>query len=158
MGSSRFGDTLLELETPGGWGLSVSWSPSGCTLAIASQKGLSVIGGFGDLENAGNNGIQMHPDGPLVRQDLTLPSLPLKTVVFLSDDVLIGGGFDYKPLVVRRQSSGSWAIDGFIEAPVAGNQCVANCIVSISGVRSENGKLRCMTSSIDGKIAEWEVE
>jgi len=119
LGSSRFGEYLLELPLPGGWGLAAAFSPDGSCLAVASQGSqLTLLSGT-DLQDfaslaafaptaaaeaaAGAEGAE----GCRV-QHLQLPGLPLKCLAFLSGSLLVGGGFDCQPQLFTRGASGSW--------------------------------------------------
>jgi actin related protein 2/3 complex subunit 1A/1B len=105
LGASKFGDCLLELPLPGGWGLAVAFSLDGATLAAASQASqLTLLPGL-DLQDPASLG----PAAAAGRaQHLQLPALPLKCLAFLSDTLLGGGGFDCHPLLFQRQADGRW--------------------------------------------------
>ena len=127
--ASRFGECLLRARLPGGWGLAAAWSPSGHTLAVASQGSqLTLLRGL-DLSDPG----ALPPGAPDAAGDaaeaaaaaaagggarlqhLPLPGLPLKCLAFLTDSLLVGGGFDFKPLLFARGGGGDWQCQGYLQ-------------------------------------------
>jgi hypothetical protein len=110
LGASRFGDCLLELPLPGGWGLATAFSPAGHCLAVASQGSqLMLLTGIDMADSASLDAAAADAAVSGRLQHLQLPGLPLKCLVFLSDSVLAAGGFDYHPLLfVRRPADGQW--------------------------------------------------
>ncbi|PRW57017.1 actin-related 2 3 complex subunit 1A [Chlorella sorokiniana] len=107
LAGSRFGDCLLELPLAGGWGLAAAFSPDGSCLAVASQGSqLTLLSGI-DLQDLSSlDAAEAEAAGRV--QQLALPCLPLKCVAFLSDGMLAGGGFDYRPVLCSRQGDGTW--------------------------------------------------
>ena len=111
LGASRFGDCLLELALPGGWGLATAFSPAGDCLAVASQGSqLMLLTGIILADPVSLDAAAAEAAEASGRvQHLRLPGLPLKCLVFLSDSVLAAGGFDCHPLLfVRRPADGQW--------------------------------------------------
>eukprot|EP00887_Chlorella_sp_A99_P007732 scaffold20.g7732.t1 len=102
LGASRLGDALVEAPLPG-WGLAAAFSPRGGALAAASQGGLTLLDGI-DVRDPST-----WEAAAATQQQLALPSLPLKALAFLSDSLLVGGGFDCRPQLFRRAADGTWA-------------------------------------------------
>ena len=102
---------LLAAELAGGWGLALAFSPGGATLAAASQgSALTLLTGI-DLAEEDT---WRAAAGRL--QTLALPGLPLKALAFVDEDLLVGGGFDCRPLVFRRDpGTGAWAFDRHLQ-------------------------------------------
>lgn len=150
-GGKKFGDCLLELPTKCGWGLAVAWSPSGTSFAVACQEGLFIITGF-DTSVTDADVLKAQ----LIRQDVKLPGLPLKCIRFFSENVIVGGGFDYKPLVVRKDGQGNWSVDGYVEPADDGTGRLKNCIMSGCLTKGDGGR-RFLSASLDGQIAEWNI-
>lgn len=103
LAGTRFGDCLLEVALPGGWGLSLAFSPSGDCLVAASQASQLTLCGI-DLQEP----LAAAAERAGRLQHLQLPGLPLKALTFLSDAVLAGGGFDCTPHLFARGADGSW--------------------------------------------------
>lgn len=104
---TRFGDCLLEVALPGGWGLAVAFSPSGNCLAAASQASqLTLLSGISLQDASSLDATSAAASGRL--QHLHLPGLPLKILAFLSEDLLAGGGFDCQPVLCTRAADGQW--------------------------------------------------
>ncbi len=107
LAGSRFGDCLLELPLAGGWGLAAAFSPGGGCLAVASQGSqLTLLSGIDLQDPASLDAAAAEAAGRV--QHLALPCLPLKSLAFLSDGLLAGGGFDGCPVLCSRQGDGAW--------------------------------------------------
>lgn len=83
-----FGEAYLELSALG-WIHAVAWSPSGNILAYTGHDS-SVH--FADL-TTGRPGVD-----PVVHT-VRLPQLPLCSLLFLSEQALVGAGHDFNPTV-----------------------------------------------------------
>lgn len=102
LAGSRFGEALLDVEA-GSWVLAAAWSPGGSTLAFCCQDAtLTLLPGI-DLAQPGSLAAAR-------RQRVQLLGLPLKCLAFLSESVLAGGGFDFRPLLVAQQGAGEWQL------------------------------------------------
>ncbi len=124
LGASRFGEQLLAVDS-GAWVLAVAWSPSGDTLAFCSQDSTLTLLPAVHLSDAGSLG-----SAESRLQLLKLPGLPLKCLAFLSDSVLVGAGFDFRPLLFRRQEgSGLWQLVRLDSGAAASLGCSPNCSV-----------------------------
>ncbi|KAL6774103.1 hypothetical protein ACKKBG_A23775 [Auxenochlorella protothecoides x Auxenochlorella symbiontica] len=111
--------TLLYTATPspGAWAMSVAWDPSGSCMAVASSCGggapprLTLIAGL--LTGGGACTAEALREAGTRAQTLDLrgPCLGLTSLLFLTEDVLVGAGFHGRPLVFRRGADGPWAQD-----------------------------------------------
>lgn len=90
-----FGELLLELDAASGWVHTIKWSPSGNRLAFAGHD--SSIN-FADVSSQ-----------PPSVQRLRLHSLPLRDLLFLSEQSLVGVGEDTNPVLFQATDSGDWA-------------------------------------------------
>lgn len=101
----------MEVATKCGWGLAVAWAPSGTSLAFCGQLPKIGIAQSIDLHRE-NTWEEMHS----LIQFVDLPGLPLKSLAFARDDLVIGGGFDFKPAVLQAGANGAWSMTRFKEA------------------------------------------
>lgn len=124
LGGSRFGEPLLEAEG-GGWVLAVGWSPSGDNLAFCCQNSILTL--LTGLSLAEPSLAAAAAEGSAQRQVLQLPGLPLKCLAFLSDSVLVAGGFDFRPLLFRRGADGQWRELALQPGQCKGSYCNAPC-------------------------------
>jgi len=90
-----FGELLLELDAASGWVHAIKWSPSGNRLAFAGHD--SSIN-FADVSSQ-----------PPSVQRLRLHSLPLRDLLFLSEQSLVGVGEDNNPVLFQTTGSGDWS-------------------------------------------------
>ena len=101
-GDHKFGEQLLELDLGSGWAFGMQWSPSGEQMAFVGHD--STLHLVSDV-------------GPAVRsQTIPLPSLPLKAVLFLSDDFVVGGGYECHPALFTRTINGQWLVPFLLSA------------------------------------------
>lgn len=92
-----FGDVLVEFEASGGWVESVAWSPSGDRLAYAAHdSSLSFVQ------------FTAQGEAPSV-QTVRSKDLPIMTMMFLSEDVLVTGGHMFNPGVYQYASGDGWS-------------------------------------------------
>lgn len=89
-----FGELLLELDAASGWVHAIKWSPSGNKLAFA---------GHDSSINFANIASQ-----PPAVQRIRLPNLPIRDVLFLSEQSLVGVGEDCNPILFSANDSGEW--------------------------------------------------
>lgn len=126
-GKLGFGDVMHEIACAG-WVHSVRWSPTGSTLAFAGHDS-SV--GFVTVQG---------PDSPL--QTIKMPCLPFRTMLFLSDSLLVGAGHELNPRVFE-QSGGEWAQKGKLDkqkAKVAEEQSSAKAAFAVFQNQAKKGQ------------------
>ncbi|KMZ72794.1 Actin-related protein 2/3 complex subunit [Zostera marina] len=102
---SRFGEQIMQLDLSHTWTFGVKWSPCGDTLAYTGQD--SMIYFVGD--------IGVSPTA----QSLAFRHLPLRDVLFVSEKMLIGVGFDCEPMVFAADGSGTWSFISLLEKKTA---------------------------------------
>lgn len=163
---------ILDDWATQGWTNASAVSPSGEWIALTSQD--SYIR-FVKKEE--------FKQGDAPKHALNINGLPLLSIAFLNDNVLVGGGFDCAPrLFVREDGSDEWSDLGLIDipeireqasgpakgglasrmaafggkpaAPAAGNKMLHTNI--ILGVRVVDGAFT--TCSNDGRIGVWPLE
>lgn len=89
----EFGEIYAEL-TSLGWVNAVAWSPSGNVLAFAGHDSTVSFATFS-------------PSGPTVRC-IKLRDMPLSRLLFASEKVIVGGGYDFNPFLFTY-SGGEWS-------------------------------------------------
>ncbi|RYR79290.1 hypothetical protein Ahy_A01g004122 isoform B [Arachis hypogaea] len=92
---SRFGELIVQLDLSSSWTFGVKWSPSGNTLAYVGHN--SVIYFVDDV-------------GPSpLAQNVVFRDLPLRDVLFVSEKMVIGVGYDCIPMVFAADERGIWS-------------------------------------------------
>ncbi|MED6171625.1 hypothetical protein PIB30_042373 [Stylosanthes scabra] len=92
---SRFGELIVQLDLSPSWTFGVKWSPSGNTLAYVGHN--SVIYFVDDV-------------GPSpLAQNVVFRDLPLRDVLFVSEKMVIGVGYDCIPMVFAADERGIWS-------------------------------------------------
>nr|CCA17109.1 actinrelated protein 2/3 complex subunit putative [Albugo laibachii Nc14] len=113
-----FGEILAEFEHANAWINSVVWSPSGDRVAFAGH-GSSVhfvhFGKAGDLPTIQvcSDEKRMGTNGML--QSIRFRHLPLNTLLFLSNDVMVGGGADFNVLLFTSDANGFWSLTDLLD-------------------------------------------
>ncbi|XP_027062137.1 actin-related protein 2/3 complex subunit 1A-like [Coffea eugenioides] len=97
---SKFGEQIVQLDLSFCWAFGVKWSPSGNTLAYVGHNSMIYF-----VDDVGPS--------PLA-QSVALRDLPLRDVLYLSERVLIGVGFDCNPMVFVADESGLWGFLRFL--------------------------------------------
>ncbi|PKI33620.1 actin-related protein 2/3 complex subunit 1A-like [Punica granatum] len=97
---TKFGEQILQLDLSYSWAFGVKWSPSGNTLAYVGHNSMIYF-----VDDVGPS--------PLA-QNVAFRDLPLRDVLFVSEKVVIGVGFDCIPMVFAADESGIWSFVRFI--------------------------------------------
>eukprot|EP00249_Psilotum_nudum_P016625 c25914_g1_i1 orf=305-1453(+) len=92
----KFGEQVVQLDFTFGWTFGVKWSPSGDSLAFVGHD--STICFVDNVVSTAS------------AQTLSLHDLPLCDVLFLSEKVLVAGGFDCKPMLFVADDKGIWGL------------------------------------------------
>lgn len=92
---NRFGEVLCEFDQAHAWVHSVAWSASGQRVAFA---------GHGSTITFVQVGAQ-----PQI-QTIRAQNLPFLDIAFLSDQALVGAGFDCSPILFTADASGEWKL------------------------------------------------
>lgn len=95
-----FGACLATFDTARAWINSVAWSPSGFRIAFAGHGGTLHM-------------VQVGED--MTPQDINTKFLPYLDIQFMSDDVLVAGGFDMNPTIYTADgdpTSPEWSYCG----------------------------------------------
>ncbi|XP_062220734.1 actin-related protein 2/3 complex subunit 1B-like [Phragmites australis] len=101
LANSKFGEQIAQLDLSSTWTFGVKWSPSGKTLAYAGHN--SMIYFIDDVETSP------------AAQNLALRDLPLRDVLFASECMLIGVGFDCNPMIFAADETGLWSFVRFLD-------------------------------------------
>ncbi|KAK4749821.1 hypothetical protein SAY87_027270 [Trapa incisa] len=112
---AKFGEQIVQLDLSYSWAFGVKWSPSGNTLAYVGHNSMIYF-----VDDVGPS--------PLA-QNVALRNLPLRDVLFISEKVVIGVGYDCNPMVFAADESGIWSFVRFLvetktvsSAPTYGSQ------------------------------------
>jgi len=95
---TKLGDLLMEFDQSKGWIESLSWSPSGYDFAFTGH-------------DSSVNFVSLKDSKP---QTLHMSNLPLRSLVFLSDSLCVGGGYDKTPYVFALEDS-KWVCKGALD-------------------------------------------
>jgi len=111
-----FGELLLELDSASGWVHAIKWSPSGNVIAFA---------GHDSSVNFANITAQ-----PPAVQRLRLIYLPLRELLFLTENSLVGVGNDSMPLLFSGNNSGEWTFSAELDTKDHGSGKSDNSAIS----------------------------
>ncbi|GJM87352.1 hypothetical protein PR202_ga03298 [Eleusine coracana subsp. coracana] len=92
---------IAQLDLSSTWAFGVRWSPSGKTLAYAGHNSMIYF-----IDDVGTSP---------AAQNLALRDLPLRDVLFVSERVLIGVGFDCNPMIFAADETGLWSFVRFLD-------------------------------------------
>ncbi|XP_052178623.1 actin-related protein 2/3 complex subunit 1A isoform X3 [Diospyros lotus] len=97
---SKFGEQIIQLDLSFCWAFGVKWSPSGNTLAyVGHNSTIYFVDEVGPAPSA---------------QTVAFRNLPLRDVLFVSERMVIGVGFDCSPMVFAADESGLWSFHRFL--------------------------------------------
>ncbi|KAH0883453.1 LOW QUALITY PROTEIN: hypothetical protein HID58_059549, partial [Brassica napus] len=98
---SKFGEQqILQLDLSYSWTFGVKWSPSGNTLAYVGHSSMIYF-----VDDVGPS--------PLA-QSVAFRDLPLRDVLFISEKMVIGVGYDSNPMVFAADDTGIWSFIRYI--------------------------------------------
>ncbi|XP_074290064.1 actin-related protein 2/3 complex subunit 1B-like [Silene latifolia] len=97
---TKFGEQIIQLDLSYSWAFGVKWSPTGNTLAYVGHNSMIYF-----VDDVGPS--------PLA-QTVAFRDLPLCDILFVSEKMVIGVGFDYNPMVFAADESGSWSFIRFL--------------------------------------------
>ncbi|KAJ6401198.1 ACTIN-RELATED PROTEIN 2/3 COMPLEX SUBUNIT [Salix viminalis] len=97
---SKFGEQIVQLDLSFSWAFGVKWSPSGNTLAYVGHNSMIYF-----VDDVGPS--------PLA-QNVAFRDLPLRDVLFVSEKMVIGVGFDCNPMVFAADERGIWSFIRFL--------------------------------------------
>ncbi|CDY29633.1 BnaA04g17940D [Brassica napus] len=170
---SKFGEQILQLDLSYSWAFGVKWSPNGfyntlshflriCNLCIGHSSMIYFVDDVGP--------------SPLA-QSVAFRDLPLRDVLFISEKMVIGVGYDSNPMIFAADDTGIWSFIKYIGEKKAESSSASyssqfseaftkfygvhdNCINSIVSL-SKAGSPKVMRFStsvrLDGKIAIWDL-
>ncbi|XP_058219413.1 actin-related protein 2/3 complex subunit 1A-like isoform X1 [Rhododendron vialii] len=99
-GDSKFGEQIIQLDLSFCWSFGVKWSPSGNTLAYVGHNSMIYfVDEVGPAPSA---------------QTVAFRDLPLRDVLFVSERMVIGVGFDCNPMVFAAEERGLWTFLRFL--------------------------------------------
>lgn len=97
---SKFGEQIIQLDLSFCWSFGVKWSPSGNTLAYVGHNSMIYfVDEVGPAPSA---------------QTVAFRDLPLRDVLFVSERMVIGVGFDCNPMVFAAEERGLWTFLRFL--------------------------------------------
>ncbi|GMH12643.1 hypothetical protein Nepgr_014484 [Nepenthes gracilis] len=97
---SKFGEQIIQLDLSYSWAFGIRWSPSGNTLAYVGHNSMMYF-----VDDVGPS--------PLA-QSVAFRDLPLRDVLFVSEKMVIGVGFDCIPMVFAADESRLWSFVRFL--------------------------------------------
>ncbi|KAJ4907356.1 Actin-related protein 2/3 complex subunit 1A [Raphanus sativus] len=97
---SKFGEQIIQLDLSYSWAFGVKWSPSGNTLAYVGHSSMIYF-----VDDVGPS--------PLA-QSVAFRDLPLRDVLFISEKMVIGVGYDSNPMVFAADDTGIWSFIRYI--------------------------------------------
>lgn len=97
----KFGEQIVQLDLSSSWSFGVKWSPSGNILAYAGHNSTIYF-----VEDVRNSPFQ---------QNVAYRNLPLRDVLFVSERMVIGAGFDCTPMVFTKDETGLWSFVKLLE-------------------------------------------
>ncbi|KAL9272534.1 Actin-related protein [Drosera capensis] len=97
---SKFGEQIIQLDLSYSWAFGVKWSASGNTLAYVGHSSMIYF-----VDDVGPS--------PLA-QTVAFRDLPLRDVLFVSEKMVIGVGFDCNPMVFAADDNGLWSFIRFL--------------------------------------------
>ncbi|XP_023553744.1 actin-related protein 2/3 complex subunit 1B-like isoform X1 [Cucurbita pepo subsp. pepo] len=97
---SKFGELIVQLDLSFSWAFGVKWSPSGNTLAYAGHNSMIYF-----VDEVGPS--------PLA-QSVAFRDLPLRDILFVSERMVIGTGFDCNPMAFAADERGIWSFIRFL--------------------------------------------
>ncbi|WZZ54842.1 hypothetical protein YC2023_054949 [Brassica napus] len=86
---SKFGEQILQLDLSYSWAFGVKWSPSGNTLSLCHSSMIYFVDDVG-------------------------PSPLAQSVLFISEKMVIGAGYDSNPMVFAADDTGIWSFIRYI--------------------------------------------
>ncbi|XP_051152150.1 actin-related protein 2/3 complex subunit 1A-like isoform X1 [Andrographis paniculata] len=98
---SKFGEQIMQLDLSFSWSFAMKWSPSGSTLAYVGHNSMIY---FAD---------EIGPSPSA--QSVSFRDLPLRDILFVSERLVIGAGFDCNPMVFVADDIGLWSFLRFLE-------------------------------------------
>ncbi|XP_044466010.1 actin-related protein 2/3 complex subunit 1B-like [Mangifera indica] len=97
---TKFGEQIVQLDLSFSWAFGVKWSPSGKTLAYVGHNSMIYF---------------VDEVGPCpLAQNVAFRDLPLRDVLFVSERMVIGVGFDCNPMVFAADKTGIWSFIRFL--------------------------------------------
>ncbi|KAI7749454.1 hypothetical protein M8C21_007188 [Ambrosia artemisiifolia] len=98
---AKFGEQIVQLDLSYCWAFGVKWSPSGNSLAYVGHNSMIYF-----VDHVGPS--------PLA-QSVALRDLPLRDVMFVSEKLVIGVGFDCNPMVFAADGTGLWSFVRYLD-------------------------------------------
>lgn len=131
----EFGEIYAEMACMG-WVNAVAWSPSGHTLCYAGHDSSIHITSFSG--------------GVPVVQSIRFSSLPLQSLIYISERAVLGGGHDFNPMLFGyNEDENKWEYKRFLEtrkAPAAataatGSVAAARALFQNKSTRGQDAKV-----------------
>lgn len=103
--SRPFGYVYFEKKFSA-WVHAVTWTPSGQRLAVSTHDSrvsvLDVV--YSEILEGGKEAVTLHT--------INMTILPLRALAFIDEDQLVGGGFDYYPVIFALEEERGWRMTG----------------------------------------------
>lgn len=100
---ARFGDCLFEVSAES-WIHAAVWSPSGTSLAFAAHnRSIGFVDGLHGPASGWAGNLR-----PTRYVELPEGKLPMRDIAFLSDELVVAGGYDCRPTLIESRDGRGW--------------------------------------------------
>ncbi|KAL0362490.1 UNVERIFIED_CONTAM: Actin-related protein 2/3 complex subunitA [Sesamum calycinum] len=113
---SKFGEQIMQLDLSFSWAFGMKWSPSGNMLAYVGHNSMIYF-----VDDVGPS-----PSA----QSVAFRDLPLRDVLFISERMVIGVGFDCNPMVFTADRRGLWSFLRFLDEKITSSSAKSGAQLS----------------------------
>lgn len=129
-----FGEPMAEFDNASAWVNAVAWSPKGNRLAFAGHGSSVHFVHFG------------RPGEYPTIQSVRFQQLPLNKILFLSNDALVGAGYDFNVLLFTTDAKDFWSLSELLDKKPAG-----------SAIKRDSGSFNAARSMWESKVSRGQT-